>query len=260
MTTGKSIRMRRIVSPRTGKAVVFPFDHGYFLGPIPGAVDFRAVVETAVEKNVQALLLTRGLAEATADIYGGRAALILRISGMTALGIKSDYEVIVTQVESALRLGADAVAVTIHLGSEREQEMLVGLGRVVDECSRYRLPVLGEIMFGGELASRASEPEMVAWAARMGQEAGSDFLKLNHPGSAEGMRQVVAGVSIPIVIAGGEKKGDTAEVYAMAAEAMEGGARGICIGRNIFQAEDPAAVLARLQAIVHEGKEGDRVD
>jgi DhnA family fructose-bisphosphate aldolase class Ia len=250
---GKTIRMTRLINQQTGNSLVLPFDHGYFLGLIEGAADFRHVVETASTSRADAVLITRGIAQATADLFGGKKGLILRISGTTGLTLVPDYEVIVTSVESAVALGADAVAVTIWLGTEHEQEMVAGLGRVVDECGRYGLPVLGEIMFGRGLGSMAFDPTHVAWAARLGQEAGVDILKLNYPGSAAGMRLVTSGISIPVVVAGGAKMETEADVVRMAIESMVGGATGTVIGRNVFQARNPAALLAKLAAIVHDG-------
>jgi fructose-bisphosphate aldolase/2-amino-3,7-dideoxy-D-threo-hept-6-ulosonate synthase len=249
--TGKAIRLSRLMDRKTGRSLILPFDHGYFLGPITGGVDFRRVVELGCSSRANALLLTQGIAKATEDLFGGKKGLILRISGTSALGLTLDYEVIVGSVEGALALGADAVAVTIFLGTEREQKMLKGLGQVAEACDRYGMPLLGEIMVGSKLADKAYDPEIVAWTARLGQEAGSDILKLNYPGSPEGMATVVQGCSLPIVIAGGPRMDTEADVLEMAQGALEGGAAGLCVGRNVFQAKDPADVLRKFADIVH---------
>ncbi|OGO10403.1 MAG: hypothetical protein A2Y93_10695 [Chloroflexi bacterium RBG_13_68_17] len=252
--TGKRIRMQRLIQRGTGRSLILPFDHGYFLGLIEGSADFRGLVRLAADSRADAILITRGIARATADVFGGVKGLILRISGMTALSPHADHEVVVTSVESALALGADAVAVTVFLGSEHEQDMLRGLGRVADACDRLGIPLLGEVMFSPRLAEKAFQAEYVAWAARLGQEAGADILKLNYPGDAAGMRHVVSGCTLPIVIAGGARLDSDADVLRMASESVRGGAAGTCIGRNVFQSPDPAGLLARLAEIVHEGK------
>ena len=252
--TGKPIRLNRLLDRKTGRALILPFDHGYFLGPIQGGVEFRRVVELGCSSRANALLLTRGIAKATEDIFSGKKGLILRISGTTTLGTYPDYEVVVGSVEGALVLGADAVAVTIFLGTDQEQDMLKGLGHVAEACDRYGVPLLGEIMFGRKYAERAYDPDIVAWAARLGQEAGADMLKLNYPGSADGMGAVVEGCSLPIVVAGGPRMDTEADIMDMARGAVEGGAAGLCVGRNVFQAEDPANILQQFADIVH-GKE-----
>lgn len=176
--------------------------------------------------------------------------LILRLDGGgTMLGVMGPGPQFYS-VEDAIRLGADAVAVSAFPGSPKEEESLRMLAQVIGEAHRWGIPVMGE-MVPGEFDSpdHKRAAESIAIAARIGAELGSDWVKIPH---AEGFEQVTSTCYVPAVILGGAKKGSERVMLEKIRGALDVSAKGVAIGRNIFQADDPQAITAAVAALIHD--------
>jgi fructose-bisphosphate aldolase/2-amino-3,7-dideoxy-D-threo-hept-6-ulosonate synthase len=234
--------------------VVIPIDHGATLGPIPGVVDLSATVRNVVG-SADALLLNRGPAEWANKYYAGRASLILRIGGIpTTVGTTGEYEPAAFPVEEAVRLGADAVALSLWVGAKEEAAMLTGMGRIVTDCSRWGMPLMIEALPGGLRAEKNPfDKDLVKLAARVGAELGADMIKTTYTGSTESFKEVVEACPAPVLIAGGPRLSGVRDVFEMMKGALDAGGAGVCVGRNLWQQEDPKKMAAAVAQLVHRG-------
>ncbi len=253
MLLGKKIRLERIINRVTGKTVVVPMDHGVTLGPIPGLVDMKKMVNDVAEGGANAVLGHVGLALHGHRGGGKDIGLILHLSGSTLWSPDPNAKVLVNTVENAVRMGADGVSVHINIGAENESEMLADLGKVSVTCLQWGMPLLAMMYTRGKKITSETAPEGISHAARIAAELGADIVKVSYTGSPESFRRVVEGCPIPVVIAGGEKAKDEKQVFAAIAEALAAGAAGVAVGRNAFQHKRPALMIRAICRMVHEG-------
>ncbi len=223
-------------------------DHGTTLGPISGLLVMQETVSMLLDGGVDAVVLNRGMAKHTNT---GNAGLIVHLSGSTKYGPDLHRKVQVCSVLQALRLGADAVSVHVNIGSQHEEEMLVSLSRVVDDCDEYGVPLLAMMYPRGPRIKDEHALEMVAHVARLGAELGADLIKTNYTGTIESFKEVVQSCHVPVVIAGGPEAETLEEVLQMAYDSIKAGGSGLSIGRNVFQNKNPTAMTRALTAIVH---------
>ncbi len=254
MVSGKVRRLSRIFS-EGGKTVIVPMDHGTTSGPIKGLEDMQKIIDLLKKTPTNAVVIHKGIAERV-DTTG--LGLIVHLSASTTLGPSPNWKVCVTSVEEAVRLGADAVSVHVNVGDEHEPDMLAKLGEVADECDAWGVPLLAMMYPRGPKIPSEHDPECVKHAARLGAELGADVVKTNYTGSVESFREVVRSCPVPVVIAGGPKAPTVEGFLRMVCDAMKAGAAGVSIGRNVFQAENPAKMATALSAIVHEGASAER--
>lgn len=245
---GKERRLSRIFRS-DGMTVIVPMDHSVTTGPMEGLTDMQRTVDSLKCGYVDAIVLHKGIAK---YIDNGNLALILHLSGSTVRSMDPNWKVQVSSVEEAILLGADAVSVHINLGAEREHHMIRKLGRISDLCDRWQIPLLAMMYPRGPKISSEYDVEVVAHAARLGAELGADVVKTVYTGDKESFRKVVESCPVPVVLAGGPKSPDVKSFLRMVYEAVEAGAKGVSIGRNVFQAKPPEAMAYALYSIVHE--------
>lgn len=254
MLIGKAVRLDRIMNRRTGNCVVIPMDHGLTLGPIKGLENMKETVEKCVQGGADAVLVHKGVVEHGYRGGGKDVGLIMHMSASTSMSPKPNYKVLVCTVEEAIRRGADAVSVHINLAAEEEPEMLSQLGQVSAQARSWGMPLLAMMYTRGEKVKDPYDPLIVSHAARVAAEMGADLVKVQFTGSVESFKKVVHGCPIPVLIAGGEKMETDVEVLEMMQGAMQAGARGASIGRNVFQHKDPVKMIRAISAIVHDKK------
>ena len=269
VATGKAIRLGRVLDPHDGRAAVVALDHGLHLGAVPGVVDVGAVLESLGRSGADAFLVSPGVARAFPDVFVGRGApgLIVRVDWTNRwrapdrLGSDEGRGRVIAQVADAARSGADAVLAYVFLGYEdpdaeaRQVEQVAGL---VADCDRLGIGCILEPMpRGRRVGADEHRAEWIALGARIGCELGADVLKTDYSGDADSFAEVTAASFRPVLIAGGPRVSSDREVLAMAAGALQAGARGVFLGRNLFQAADPAALLRAVRALVHEGADLD---
>lgn len=250
---GKKVRIERIVDRNTRRTVIVPMDHGMTVGPIPGLVRIPPTANLIAEGGANAAVVHRGAAMFGHRGYGKDLGLILHLSASTSLSPDSTRKVLVATVEDALQMGADAVSIHVNLGAEDEASMLRDFGTVSSSCQKWGMPLLAMIYTRGPKIRNEYDVRYVRHAARVGAEMGADIVKVPYTGSPETFREVVDGCASLVVIAGGEKMESDEEVFRMVQGAMEAGAAGASIGRNVFQHPSPVAMVRAISAIVHEG-------
>ncbi|MCS7248143.1 MAG: orotidine 5'-phosphate decarboxylase [Anaerolineales bacterium] len=243
-------RLSRIFR-QDGRALIVAIDHGLIDGPTKGLEQPAETIRKIIAGGADAVLTSYGLARRFARELGP-LGLILRADGAaTKLGDKEQPTPLFFNVEEALRLGADAIAVSGYPGSQREISSLENIARAVQKAHAWGVAVLAEMVPGGfDSGPEFRTTENIALAARLGAELGADFIKTPY---AENFSQVTQSVFVPVVILGGAKRGKEQEMLSEIKQAVDCGAAGVAIGRNIFQAEDPRAMTAAIAAILHTG-------
>lgn len=252
---GKKIRMERVIRRDTKRTVIAPMDHGISIGPVKGIVDMDKTIEEISQGGADAVLMHKGIVEQGHRGYGKDIGLIVHLSASTALSPNPDNKVIVTSVEKAIQLGADAVSVHVNIGSETEGEMLQELGEIAETCSYWGIPLLAMMYPRGQKIDNEHDVEMVKHAARVGSELGVDIVKTNYTGDPDSFKEVVQGAIVPVVIAGGPKVDTIEQLLEMVKDSLEVGGAGVAFGRNLFQAESPGKITRAISEVVHNNVE-----
>jgi 3-hydroxy-5-phosphonooxypentane-2,4-dione thiolase len=241
---GMQSRLARIFRPPSNRTVMLAIDHGYFQGPTSGLerVDLSIV---PLLRYADALMATRGIVRSTIPA-ASRTPVVLRASGGPSILRELSDEQIAVSMEDAARINASAVAVQVFIGGEFESRSVHNMTRLVDESQRYGIPVLAVTAVGRELTRDA---RYLRLATRICAELGAHVVKTYY--CAEGFDTVTAACPVPLVMAGGRKLPEL-EALTMVHRAIEEGAAGVDMGRNIFQSDDPVAMIQAVSAIVHD--------
>lgn len=249
MGWGKRNRLARIIKPETGHTVMLAVDHGYFLGPTTGLENPKKSVMPLVP-YADCLMLTRGVLRNAID-HGVQLPIVLRMSGGTSiLAKKLLHEGITASMKDAIRLNVAGVAFSITVGTDWERDTILGLSKVVDEAEEYGIPVIAVTAVGKEIGERGKDARYLSLASRIAAEHGASIVKTYY---CEDFEKVADTCPVPIVIAGGKKMPEL-DALKMAYNALQKGAVGVDMGRNIFQSEDPVAMIQAVRAVVQEGK------
>jgi len=244
--------MQRIMDRDSGKMVIVPIDHGISDGPIDGLINVRETVSNIAESGANGILMHKGMVQVGFRGGGSDIGLIVHLSAGTMLSPDPLNKVIVTTVEEAVALGADAISIHINVGATDTGRMMLEAGEVARDCKRLGMPLLMMMYPRGEKVSNEKDVSVVKIAARIGAELGADIVKTNYTGSKESFREVVEGCPVPVVIAGG-CKGTDREVLQMIKDAMDAGASGVALGRNAFQHKEPKKMIGAVSLIVNKG-------
>jgi 3-hydroxy-5-phosphonooxypentane-2,4-dione thiolase len=241
---GMQSRLARVFRPADGRTVMLAIDHGYFQGPTSGLerVDLSVV---PLLRHADALMTTRGMVRSTIPPASG-TPIVLRASGGPSILKELSDEQIAVSMEDAVRINACAVAVQVFIGGEFETQSVANMTRLVDEGQRYGIPVLAVTAVGKELTRDA---RYLRLATRICAELGAHVVKTYY--CAQDFDTVTAACPVPIVMAGGKKLPEL-DALTMAWRAVEEGAAGVDMGRNIFQSDNPVAMIRAVGAVVHE--------
>jgi len=243
---GMKNRLANIFDPKSGRTVMLAFDHGYFQGPTTGLerVDVNIV---PLAPHADTLMLTRGILRTVIPPSYTRG-IVLRASGGPSILRELSNENLAIDIDEAIRLNASAMAVQVFVGGEHETRSIHNLTRLVDLGNRYGIPTLGVTAVGKELTRDA---QYLRLATRIVAELGASYVKTYYV--EEGFDTVVAACPVPIVIAGGKKLPEL-DALTMAYRAIQEGAAGVDMGRNIFQSEAPVAMIQAVRKVVHENE------
>jgi putative autoinducer-2 (AI-2) aldolase len=246
---GMQSRLARIFKPTSQRTVMLAIDHGYFQGPTTGLerVDLSIV---PLLPYADALMTTRGMVRSTIPPASG-VPIVLRASGGASVLKELSNEQIAVDMEDAARINASAVAVQVFIGGEFETQSVHNMTRLVDAGQRYGIPVLAVTAVGRELTRDA---RYLRLATRICAELGAHFVKTYY--CEKDFDTVASACPVPLVMAGGKKLAER-DALAMAYNAIENGASGVDMGRNIFQSHTPEAMIRAVGAVVHESMKPD---
>jgi putative autoinducer-2 (AI-2) aldolase len=242
---GMKNRLANIFDARSGRTVMLAFDHGYFLGPTSGLERVDLNIVPLVE-HADTLMLTRGILRTSIPpTYTG--GIVLRASGGPSILKELSDEQIALSIDEAIRLNAAAMAVQVFIGGEKETQSIHNMTRLVDLGNRHGVATLGVTAVGKDMVRDA---QYMRLASRICAELGATYVKTYYV--EEGFETVTASCPVPIVIAGGKKLPEP-EALELAYNAVQQGAAGVDMGRNIFQSENPSAMIQAVRKVVHEG-------
>jgi class I fructose-bisphosphate aldolase/fructose-bisphosphate aldolase/2-amino-3,7-dideoxy-D-threo-hept-6-ulosonate synthase len=238
-----------------GRALIVAMDHGLLDGPCKGLERPGETIVKIAAGGADAVLTSYGIARRFAHELAP-LGLILRADGtLTSLAKADALGKLFFGVEEALRLGAEALAVSGYPGSPREAESLRAIATLSGQAHEWGLAVLAEMVPGGfDSAPEFRTLDAISLAARVGAELGADLIKTPY---VSGFERAINGCFAPVVILGGAKRGRERDMLVDIQAAVQAGAAGVAIGRNIFQAEDPTAMAASIAAILHDGASVD---
>src|SRR5487761_1152567 len=240
---GMKNRLARIFNPHDNRTVMLAVDHGYFQGPTTGLerIDITVVPLVAY---ADALMITRGALRTSIPPEMSRP-VVLRSTGGQSILKELSNELIAVDIEDAVRLNASALAVQVYIGGVHEHESIGNLVKIVDAGNRHGIPTLGVTGVGKELVRDA---KYLGLATRICAEMGAHFVKTYY--CEKDFARVAAACPVPLVIAGGKKLAEL-EALQMAYAAIQEGAAGVDMGRNIFQSDAPEAMIQAVRAVVH---------
>lgn len=240
---GMQNRLARIFNPVSGRTVMLAFDHGYFQGPTTGLERIDLSIVPLIP-HADVLMCTRGALRSVIP-PSATNAVVLRCSGGQSILTELSREAIAVDIEDAIRLNAAAITTQIYVGAEYEHQSIKNLIQLIDTGNRVGIPTMAVTGVGADMKRDA---RYFGLATRIAAELGAHYVKSYFV--EEGFERVCAGCPVPIVIAGGKKLPEL-DALTLAYRAIDQGAAGVDMGRNIFQSEDPAAMIQAVGAVVH---------
>ncbi|MGM0605801.1 MAG: class I fructose-bisphosphate aldolase [Halobacteriota archaeon] len=247
---------------RDGKALILAYDHGLEHGPVdfepvPETMDPSRVFDIATHDAVTALAVQKGIAEGYYPSYEDDVTLLAKLNGTSNLWMGEPDSSVNCSVEYAADLGADAIGFTVYGGSNNEVEMVEEFREAHEAAREHDMAVVMWSYPRGQGLKNDTSPGTIAYAARMGLELGADLTKVKYPGSPDAMADVCdIAADMGVVMSGGSKVSDRA-FLGLVENAMNAGASGLAVGRNVFQRERPEALLDGLEAVIFEEATAD---
>ncbi|HLB72751.1 MAG TPA: 3-hydroxy-5-phosphonooxypentane-2,4-dione thiolase [Sedimentisphaerales bacterium] len=241
---GMKNRLARIFNPKSGRTVMFAIDHGYFQGPTTGLERIDLTIVPLMQ-YADASMLTRGILRTTVPPSLNKP-IVMRCSGGPSILKELSNEELAVDIEDAIRMNVSAVTLQVFIGGEYETRSVHNMTRLIDAGLRYGIPTMAVTAVGKEMVRDARYFRL---ACRICAELGAQFVKTYY--IPEGFETVTASCPVPIVMAGG-KKIPVLDALTMAYNAIQQGAAGVDMGRNIFQSDAPTAMIKAVHKLVHE--------
>ena len=241
---GMKNRLARIFNPESGRTVMFAIDHGYFQGPTTGLERIDLTIVPLMQ-YADAIMLTRGILRTTVPPALNKP-IVMRCSGGPSILKELSNEELAVDIEDAIRMNVSAITLQVFIGGEYETRSVHNMTKLIDAGLRYGIPTMAVTAVGKEMARDAKYFRL---ACRICAELGAQFVKTYY--IPEGFETVTASCPVPIVMAGG-KRIPVLDALTMAYNAIQQGASGVDMGRNIFQSDAPAAMIKAVHKLVHE--------
>ncbi len=247
---GMQNRLARIFNPKTGRTVMLAFDHGYFQGATTGLerIDVKIM---PLAPYADTLMLTRGILRSIVPPSICQS-IVMRASGGTSMLKELSNEEIAVDIEDSIRMNVSAMAVQVFIGGEYEKQSIINMTKLVDQGTRYGIPTLAVTAVGKDMVRDARYFRL---ATRICAELGAHYIKTYYV--ENDFETVTASCPVPIVIAGGKKIPEL-DALKMAYNAIQQGAAGVDMGRNIFQSEAPVAMIKAVRSVVHENESAEK--
>ncbi|WP_420594276.1 3-hydroxy-5-phosphonooxypentane-2,4-dione thiolase [Deinococcus sp.] len=247
MSWGKRNRLSQLIKP-DGRCLMLAIDHGYFMGSTTG-MEQPTQATAPLIPHIDALMLSPGILGPCIDPQLPVGVVLRASGGNTILADDIDDEAYILSAKQAVMLNASAIAINTYVGSEHSHQTIVNLTRAVQDASEYHLPVIGVTAAGKALADK-KDKRYLTHASRLLAELGADLIKTYY---TEGFEDIVTKCPVPIIVAGGPRLNSYRDVLEMTYNAVERGAIGVDMGRNIWQSEFPGAIIQGVRAIIHDG-------
>ena len=242
---GMKKHLSNIFDPVSGNTVMFAFDHGYFMGSTAGLERLDVLLPQLIP-YVDVLMGTRGAIRTCVQADCRKGIALRTTSGSSMLNDDLSHEVLAVDIEDVIRMNADCMAIQTFIGADGQLSSLDNLSKAVNAGMRYSVPVMGVVAVGKQMERTG---RFFKLATRILAELGANIIKTYN---CEDFEEVVAACPVPIVVAGGKKLPEK-EALELAYEVISKGARGVDMGRNIFQSQNPAVMAQAVNMVVHKG-------
>lgn len=242
---GMKKHLSNIFDPMSGNTVMFAFDHGYFMGSTAGLERLDVLLPQLIP-YVDVLMGTRGAIRTCVPANCQKGIALRTTSGSSMLNDDLSHEVLAVDIEDVVRMNADCMAIQTFIGADGQLSSLDNLSKAVNAGMRYSVPVMGVVAVGKQMERTG---RFFKLATRILAELGANIIKTYN---CEDFEEVVAACPVPIVVAGGKKLPEK-EALELAYEVISKGARGVDMGRNIFQSQKPAVMAQAVNMVVHKG-------
>lgn len=247
---------------RDGNVLILAYDHGLEHGPrdfdpVPATMDPETVFDIATHDAVTGLAVQKGVAEAFYPSFADDVNLVAKVNGTSNLWMGEHDSAVNWSVDYAVEVGADAIGFTLYGGSNHEVDMAEEFRDTQEAAREAGLPVVMWSYPRGQGVKSDTKDEVIAYASRLALELGADIAKVKYPGSQEAMEWVVdAAGPVKVIMSGGSKTDDLSFLQSVEAVMQAGGA-GLAVGRNVWQRENPEAMLDALERVIHEGESAE---
>ncbi len=250
---GKEIRWSRFVGPASGRALIVPIDHGLTMGSVQGLSSVREIGRWLGHSAINGVVAHKGMVTklAGAGLLRGLGVMV-HLNGSTAIGEDPDTKHMVTTIETAVRLGADAVSLQVNFRPDNHGHNLKQLGKVVDEAEQYGLPVMAMIYPAGPTDDAPGRPmRLHRHYLRIAYELGVDVVKTAAPEHVEDIGELLDGIGedLKVLFSGGALSSDE-NLLGLAKAVANSSAAGLCVGRNVFQRSDPGDILGHVRGLL----------
>jgi len=248
---GKDFRLAQIINQKSNRQVCVAMDHSPAIGPCEGLIDPVATIAAVCEGKPDTIFTHFGnIKKAMPVLAASRTPFLLSITTATTKSADPSRVYLVDSVEHALLIGACGVSMRIFVGAPYDYEMIQNLARVAEECEKLGMPLMAMMYPYG--SDNMLDPEHLKHAARIGAELGADIVKTYYTGDPQTFKQVTEACPAPIVMSGGPKADEPIDFLNMVKGALDGGAMGIAVGRNVWQSKQPVKMLEAINLVVHE--------
>lgn len=242
---GMKDRLSRIFRPESGKTVMLAFDHGYIMGATAGLERLDLAIEP-LAPYADALMATRGALRSSIQPVHNKPVILRASAGSTVLKEDMSHEVVGVDIDDAVRINASCLAIQVFVGAKGECSSLQNMVNTIDAGARLGIPTLGVTAVGKEMERT---PRYFMLATRVIAELGAHIVKTYY---CDDFDKVVAACPVPIVVAGGKKLPES-EALELTYKAIQSGAAGVDMGRNVFQSDSPVGMIKAISGVVHDG-------
>jgi len=249
---GRRLRLGHLGRRGGSGLLMVPLDHAVGAGPLRSDGDLDTLVGLLADHGADAVVLHKGTARRIRPARFAELSLVVQLNASTNMATDPDAKYPVATVEEALRLGAHAVSVQVNAASLTEGSQIAHLAAVAEACDRWGVPLLAMMYVRGPAVRDGRHPALVAHAVAVAAEIGADLVKTALPDDPAATARIIAGAAVPVLAAGGAPVPGPDAVLGRLAVAMQAGAAGVAVGRLVFTADDPAAMMRRLAAVVHD--------
>ena len=270
MFVSKKVRLNRLM--KNGRCLDVAIDHGVCNEPsfMVGLEDVQSVVNTLVDAGPDAIQMNYGQSDLLQELPGeNRPALVMRVDMGNPYNKerhRSMWAVMQNETDPilpALRMDAACIVVNLFMLPDEPdlfRQCVKNISKLGNDCEKYGMPLMIEPLVmqpnsarGGYLVD--GDTQKVTTLVRLAREMGADIIKADPTDNPDDFHHVVQAARCPVLVRGGGKA-DLRTVFDNSAALMAQGAHGMVYGRNIYQHDNPKAVVAALMAMIHDGADG----
>lgn len=247
----KNIRLKRLFHENSQRTVINALDHGVTCGPMKGIENLEEILTVIADSSSDAVVLHKGNIRSMSGMLPKSIGIIMHLSASVNFSPNANTKILVSSVDEAVRMGADAVSIHVNLGLENDILMLKDFGKVSEECACFGMPLLVMVYPKMEMLSAQEQVKYISHCIRICEELGADIVKIPYVAEYDAMEEILQYAHIPVVMAGGENNWDEQGILEAVQYGIECGLSGVSMGRNVFQNKAPEVFLKKLCDMVH---------